>query len=183
MANLLVPDLIAYQGAGTTYAGPTVGPLQNAGLVNTGTSGGGPMDVFSVFDSLTVTGDGLGNAAARGPGNGLSSPGHKIQVSGVTNRTATTQNLSIPGTAGLGQRRRPDAARQYGGPRCGPDRLDLVAQCGKEVGCRSRINPPWPKYPRGDPPDPGTEQKPRPRRRVSGIFVRRPASRGLAAER
>ena len=38
VANLLVPDLIAYQGPGTTYAGPTVGPLQNANLVNTGTS-------------------------------------------------------------------------------------------------------------------------------------------------
>ena len=29
VANLLVPDLVAYQGPGTTYAGPTVGPLQN----------------------------------------------------------------------------------------------------------------------------------------------------------
>ena len=31
-------------------------------LVNTGTSDGGPIDVFSVFDSLTVSGNGLGDA-------------------------------------------------------------------------------------------------------------------------
>ena len=66
MANLLVPDLIAYQGAGTTYSGPTVAPLQNSGLVNTGTSDSGPMDVFSVFDSFTVADADLkhGRAAA-----------------------------------------------------------------------------------------------------------------------
>ena len=38
VANLLVPDLIAYQGPGTTYAGPTVGPLQDA---DAGRHGGG----------------------------------------------------------------------------------------------------------------------------------------------
>ena len=57
VANLLVPDLIAYHGTGTTYSGPTVGPLQDATLVNTGTSNGCPIDVFSVFDALTVTGN------------------------------------------------------------------------------------------------------------------------------
>ena len=41
VANLLVRDLIAYQGPGTTYAGPTVGPLQDATLVDTWSSGGG----------------------------------------------------------------------------------------------------------------------------------------------
>ena len=35
VANLMVPDLIAYQGPGTTYAGPTVGPLQDATLSST----------------------------------------------------------------------------------------------------------------------------------------------------
>ncbi len=55
VANLLVPDLIAYHGAGTTYSGSTVAPLQNSGLVNTGPSDGGPMDVFSVFGCFTVT--------------------------------------------------------------------------------------------------------------------------------
>ena len=34
VANLLVGDLVAYQGPGTTYSGPTVGALQDATLVN-----------------------------------------------------------------------------------------------------------------------------------------------------
>ncbi len=82
VANRLVPDLIACQGPGTSYSGPTVGPLQNAGLVNTGPSDGGPIDVFSVFDSFTFTSHGLG------------SPSDKTHVSGVVSRTATTQNVS-----------------------------------------------------------------------------------------
>src|SRR5271167_2495652 len=36
VANLLVPDLVAYQGAGTIYIGPTVGALQDTTLVDTG---------------------------------------------------------------------------------------------------------------------------------------------------
>jgi Bacterial Ig-like domain (group 3) len=96
VANLLVPDLIAYQGSGTTYSGPTVGALQNATLTNTGTSSSSLLDVFSAFDSFTVTSAGLGNAADRGPGNGLNSPSDKTQVAAVMNRTATTQNLGIP---------------------------------------------------------------------------------------
>ena len=74
MANLLVPDLIAYHGPGTSYSGPTVAPLQNAGLVNTGTGDDGPMDVFSVFDALTVVDDGIANGLDPGPGGNLSSP-------------------------------------------------------------------------------------------------------------
>ena len=74
VANQLVPDLIAYHGTGTAYSGPTVAPMQNAGLVNTGTSDGGPMDVFSVFDSLTVTGNGLGDARGQVFSADLSAP-------------------------------------------------------------------------------------------------------------
>lgn len=57
-ANLLVPDLVAYQGPGTSYSGPGVGPLQDATLTNTGTSDGGPIDVFSVFDAIGTMGNG-----------------------------------------------------------------------------------------------------------------------------
>ena len=67
VANLLVPDLIAYHGPGTSYCGPTVAPLQNSGLVNTGTIDGGPIDVFSVFDALTVAGSGFGDAQGQDP--------------------------------------------------------------------------------------------------------------------
>jgi hypothetical protein len=54
VANVLVPDLIAYQGPGTTYSGATVAAMQSSGLVNTGSSGSSPMDVFSAFDALTT---------------------------------------------------------------------------------------------------------------------------------
>ncbi len=72
----MVPDLIAYQGAGTTYSGSTVPPLQNSGLVNTGASDSGPMDVFSVFDSFTVTSVGLSHVGAIGARGQESTPGH-----------------------------------------------------------------------------------------------------------
>jgi hypothetical protein len=74
VANLLVPDLIAYQGPATTYSGPTVGPLQNATLTNTGTSSSSPLDVFSVFDSLTVPRSGFGHAQDVVVRGGPSSP-------------------------------------------------------------------------------------------------------------
>ena len=38
VANLLVSDLVAYQSGTFVASGPTVGPLQNADLVNTGAS-------------------------------------------------------------------------------------------------------------------------------------------------
>jgi hypothetical protein len=58
MADRLVFDLIAYQGADTTYSGPTVGPLQDAALTNTGAIEGSIVNVFSVFNSFIVTGSG-----------------------------------------------------------------------------------------------------------------------------
>ncbi len=60
VANLLVSDLVAYHGPGTTYSGPTVGPLQSTVLVDTGAGGGSTDSVFSVFDSFTVASNGLG---------------------------------------------------------------------------------------------------------------------------
>jgi len=62
VASVLVPDLVAYQGPGTSYSGPTVAALENAGLANTGTSSSSPIDVFSVFDSLRVARRGFGYA-------------------------------------------------------------------------------------------------------------------------
>jgi hypothetical protein len=86
VANRLVPDLIAYQGAGTSYSGPTVAPLQNAGLTNTGASGSGPMDVFSVFDSVTVTIVGLGHARATGSSRKESVLGQGANAEGRADR-------------------------------------------------------------------------------------------------
>ncbi len=60
VANLLVPDLVAYSVPGTSYSGATVAPLLDASLVDSGSSDSGPIDVFSVFDSITVNHAGLG---------------------------------------------------------------------------------------------------------------------------
>jgi hypothetical protein len=60
VANVLVSDLIAYQGPQTTYPGPIVAPMQNTELVDTGVVASGPIDVFSVFDSFTLTDHGAG---------------------------------------------------------------------------------------------------------------------------
>jgi hypothetical protein len=65
-AGLLVPDLVAYQGVGTFYPGTGVAPLQVASLVDPTTVAGGPIDVFSVFDSFTVTSSGMGHAGIVG---------------------------------------------------------------------------------------------------------------------
>jgi hypothetical protein len=99
VANLLVPDLIAYHGPSTTYSGPTVAALQNFELVNTGTSdGGGPIDVFSVFDSLTITSGGLGDDLGQAQSTGLSTPGDELLAAKGIGRPAETTTL----VAGIG---------------------------------------------------------------------------------
>jgi hypothetical protein len=54
VANRLVPDLVAYQGAVDSGGqGPTFGPIQSASLVYNGTGSGsnnGPANAFNVFD-------------------------------------------------------------------------------------------------------------------------------------
>jgi len=97
VANLLVSDLIAYQGPGTTYSGPTVGPLQDANLVNTGSSDGGPIDVFSVFDSITVTNVGLSHAHAKGATRQETALGHMTNAAGRADRPLT--NLQRPASS------------------------------------------------------------------------------------
>ena len=69
VANLLVSDFVAYQGPATSYAGPGVGPLQDASIVDPTSAAGGPIDVFSVFDSLTVASNGSGHAKPEGTGS------------------------------------------------------------------------------------------------------------------
>jgi hypothetical protein len=76
VANLLVSDLVAYQGPATSYNAPTVGPLQNATLDGNWTGSGGPINVFSVFDSFTVTGVGINHARPSGVTGQQRVPGH-----------------------------------------------------------------------------------------------------------
>ncbi len=120
VASLLVPDLVAYHGSSTSYAGPTVAPLQNVGSVNPGgTSDGGPTDVFSVFDALTLTGDAAGYAqpqvlgaghgsppsdtlAPASPGRNSASPAIAAVISsGPTTSLAATMMPSSPAAVGL----------------------------------------------------------------------------------
>ena len=77
VANLLVSDLVAYQSGTFVASGPTVSPLQNANLVNTGGSDAGTTIVFSVFDSMTVPSHGYGNGVDHATGHGLSSPARR----------------------------------------------------------------------------------------------------------
>ena len=53
-ANLLVPDLVAWTGAGTNYQGSAVRPLQAANLVYHGTTNDGSTSIVNVFDALSV---------------------------------------------------------------------------------------------------------------------------------
>ena len=103
VANLLVGDLIAYHGPGTTYSGPTVGALQNAALVSTGTDGGSTSDVFSVFSAITMSSSGL----AYGQGAGGAAGTTSAQISGATDRgmassaLVATQATTLGTTVGL----------------------------------------------------------------------------------
>ena len=100
VANLLVPDLIAYQGPGTSYAGSPVGPLQDATLVNTGTSDSGPIDVFSVFDSLTVTGNGFGDAQGQVLSTDLASPMNGAMATAGAGRIVASPVVATGFTSG-----------------------------------------------------------------------------------
>ncbi len=72
VANLLVSDLVAYQSGTVVASGPTVAPVQNANLVNTGATAGETINVFSVFDSLIDTSTGLGSSHAPGAASTIS---------------------------------------------------------------------------------------------------------------
>ncbi|MGO9923386.1 MAG: Ig-like domain repeat protein [Isosphaeraceae bacterium] len=102
VANLLVSDLVAYQTGAFVASGPTVGPLQDAGLVNTGATDSGPTDVFSVFDSMTVTNAGLNHAGAKGASRQESAFGHATNAAGRTARpliNLAAGSTSLFGTA------------------------------------------------------------------------------------
>ena len=95
VANLLVPDLVAYQSGTFVASGPTVGPLQDSTLVGTGSSGGGTNNVFSVFSALTSSSNNLGVPAiqsTRGNASGL-----QLEILGVASNQSVV--ASSPGTS------------------------------------------------------------------------------------
>jgi hypothetical protein len=96
VADLLVPDLVAYQGSGTSYPGPTVGPLQDATFVDPGAGSGGGSDAISAFESFVVTSHGLGYGQDPGQGSVLTSAMGEMETMGVAHRTVPLQDLGIP---------------------------------------------------------------------------------------
>jgi hypothetical protein len=116
-ANLLVPDLVAYQGAGTSYNGATVGPLQNANLNAGWSGGGGATDVFSVFDSIRVTATVPGRAAMQG----------SVQTTSVSQQTG--RQMRDGDHVGVGQPFEADPPRRIRleSPTYGDVRLESLA--------------------------------------------------------
>ncbi len=111
VANLMVPDLIAYQGPGTTYAGPTVSPLQDATLYSNWANGGGTtnaMNAFNVFSALTATGSGFSGvqsptaSLAMGREAGVTqAPTPSLVNLTPTVAATTTQSAAIGSTFGV----------------------------------------------------------------------------------
>jgi hypothetical protein len=95
VANLLVSDLVAYQGPGTSYSGPTVGPLQNAILDGNWTGSGGPTNVFSVLDALPAPGSGLEFAYYDDQSAGKSAP-DRTTAPGLAGGSSAADNLVSP---------------------------------------------------------------------------------------
>ncbi len=102
VANRLVGDLIAYQGAGTTYAGPTVRALQDATLSGNWTGGGGTSNAFNVFGAPTVSSNGLGYGQGAGAASTISTPlGGTSAQAAAANHSAVTPVTTIGITLGL----------------------------------------------------------------------------------
>jgi hypothetical protein len=105
---LLVPDLVAYHGSGTSSAGPPVAALPSSGLVDTGTDGGDSSQVFSMVDVLTVTGSDFaapwnGPQAAGGAVRADSSAGadgDSVRLEGLTDNRAPIAPTSGTPAAG-----------------------------------------------------------------------------------
>jgi hypothetical protein len=68
VANLLVPDLVAYHGPSTSYAGSTVTPLVDASFTDPGATGTGGSAAIGASSSLAGTGHGL--VVAQAPASG-----------------------------------------------------------------------------------------------------------------
>jgi hypothetical protein len=71
VAHRFVPDLVAYNGPGTTYAGAKVGALQDTTLNSGWAAGSGVTNVFSVF---TVPSNGFSHAQVSPAGSNLGAP-------------------------------------------------------------------------------------------------------------
>ena len=94
VANLMVPDLIDYQGPGTTYAGPTVSPLLDATLDGSWAGGGGgTTNAFNVFSALTM---GSGGFAGQAPASAAGMPISGTPATVVASHAVTTTPMTAP---------------------------------------------------------------------------------------
>jgi hypothetical protein len=109
VADRLVPDLIAYQGPWATYAGPTVGPLQNTKLVSTRAASSGPIDVFSVFDSLIVGTSGHARSAPDRANCDVVSPAGRPAATGIHHAARATLEIGDPTGLAVTETSRPVA--------------------------------------------------------------------------
>ncbi len=107
VANLLVSDLVAYQSGTFVASGPTVGALQNTTLTDTGVSGSGTTNVFSVFDSVIDTSNGLGDAHGQIFSTGLGSPISPALAPAGAGRTAASLLVATGFTFGPATRLSP----------------------------------------------------------------------------
>jgi hypothetical protein len=92
--------LIAYQGPGTAYTGSTVGAIQDAGLVNSGASSSSTIDVFSVFDALTVGVGGVGQGYAPSAGDAVSVVSHQASTREAALAKAIANNSTAARSVG-----------------------------------------------------------------------------------
>jgi hypothetical protein len=95
VTNLLVSDLVAYQGPGTSYNGPTVGPLQGTSLDANWTGSGGPTNVFSVFDSFAVTSAGINQTCPSGVTGQQRALGHGTNRLRLAERSLTNLRSGV----------------------------------------------------------------------------------------
>ncbi|MGO9463631.1 MAG: SdrD B-like domain-containing protein [Isosphaeraceae bacterium] len=135
VANLLVADLVAYQGPSTIYAGPTVGTLQNTTLVATGYSAGGSLTSFSVFNAITVPGSALGYSPS--PGSAASTismpPRGTPAADAVASHAVVTPVTASAATVGLS----PGSSWQSG-----PVQAPLASTNSSPQGCASATSAP-----------------------------------------
>jgi hypothetical protein len=90
-----VLDLVAYDGLGTRYMGPTVSQLQNTKLISSGVTAGGPNDVFNVFDALTVGSNGLGGIRSTAGGADTDTAVATTHAPREPNASAATQDRAF----------------------------------------------------------------------------------------
>ena len=146
IAGSLVPDLVAYHGAGTQYSGPTVGPLQDATLSGSWTAGGDTANVFSVFNAMPAGHGGLatGYQAMVTPQTAgrmaISQEGPVSTADAVSTSEgpqAQPISLTLVGSVATGSESGPigvvPTTRHAGGPRRGPRRLVVIAEAGRRL--------------------------------------------------